>query len=189
MQIKNFNYSESKIDTFVTDSYNRNYLWLGFEKNGSYCTLQKVSANNPYQIYFNIDVEIDEWKKFFIYSTYLYTAVSDDIYIGKRYALSTPLTSTNNFTKPIDANEDPVDIQVTSTYVFFLLPGILSGETAKIYKFTLTGTYVETIELSTVENISSFVAIDNTNLWAITNASPTELIRIYNDGSWHYTAS
>jgi len=187
MQIKNYNYSESQVETFITDSYSGFYLWLGFKKDGDTCTLKKVSANNPLQTYFYIDVTIDAFKKFAIYSNYLYTAINDATYIGKKYALLSPSTSFN-FTKPIGANESPIDIQVTSSYVFFLLPGNISGENAKIYKFTLSGTYVETIDLATIQNVSSFVVIDDTNIWAVTNTSPSELIRIYNDGTWNYSS-
>jgi len=186
MQIRNFNFTESKINSIIIDNYSGNYLWLGFQKSGDYCTLKKVSANNPLQTYFDIDLEIDVIKKFVIYSTYLYVAINDVTYIGKKYSLLNPLTTSSNFTKPVGANEAPIDIQVTANYVFFLLPGNISGENAKIYKFTLSGTYVETIDLATIQNVSSFVVIDDTNIWAVTNTSPTELVRIYNDGSWNY---
>jgi len=188
MQIKNFNFTSSQVDTFITDSYLGSYLWIGFAKNEDYCVLKKVSANNLFQVYFNIEEEINAFQKFSIYSTYIYTALDDTNLIGKRYALSNPLTTTSNFNKPVGANESPIDIQVTSNYVFFLLPGNVSGENAKIYKFTLTGTYVETIDLSTIQNVSSFVVIDDTNIWAVTNDSPTQLIRIYYDGTWNYSS-
>lgn len=186
MQIKNFNYSNSKIDTFLADTYSGNYLWLGFAKEDDVCLLKKVSANNPLQTYFSIEEEIDAFKKFAIYSTVLYVALDDATYIDKKYSLINPLTTTTDFTKPVGANEAPIDIQVTSNYVFFLLPGNTSGENSKIYKFELDGTYVETIDLTTIQNVSSFVVIDDTNLWAVTNTSPVSLIRIYNDGSWNY---
>lgn len=188
MQIKNYNFTESQIESIIADSYSGFYLWIGFKKDGDTCTLKKVSASNPLQVYFDIDVEIDAWKKFAIYSTYLYSAIDDATYIGKKYALLNPLTITTNFNKPIGASEAPIDIQVTSNFVFFLLPGNLSGENAKIYKFELDGTYVETIDLSTIQNASSFVIIDDTNLWAVTNTAPVELIRIWNDGTWHYSS-
>ena len=188
MNISHYNFTESQIESIIADSYSGNYLWIGFKKNGDTCTLKKVSANNPLQTYFDIDEEIDAFQKFAIYSTYLYTAIDDATYIGKRYALLNPLTTTTNFTKPVDSNEAPIDIQTTSNYVFFLLPGNISGENAKIYKFTLTGTYEETIDLSTIQNVSSFVVINDTNIWAVTNNKPTELIRIYNDGSWNYSS-
>lgn len=187
MQIKKFNFTDSKINSIIVDNYSGNYLWLGFEKSGDYCTLKKVSANNSLQTYFDIDLEVDAIKKFAIYSTYLYLAIDDSTYIGKRYALLNPLTTTSNFTKPVGANEAPIDIQVTANYVFFLLPGNISGENAKIYKFTLSGTYVETIDLATIQNVSSFVVIDDTNIWAVTNTAPSILVRIWNDGSWNYS--
>lgn len=186
MQIRNFGFSKSKIDTFIADTYSGNYLWIGFAKEDTTCSLKKVSVNNPLQTYFSIDVEINAWKKFAIHSPYLYTAIDDSTLIGKRYALSATSVS-NNFTKPSGANEIPIDIQVTANYVFFLLPGNLSGENAKIYKFSLTGTYIETIDLTTIQNVSSFVVIDDTNIWAITNTIPTNLIRTWNDGSWNYS--
>lgn len=186
MQITNYNFNQTEISAIIVDTYAGNYLWLSFIKSGNYCILKKVSANNPLQTYFSIEEEINAFKKFVIYSTSIYTAIDDTIYIGKRYSLLNPLTTTLNFNKPIDANEAPIDIQVTSNFVFFLLPGNISGEHTKIYKFTLSGAYVETINLLTVQNVSSFVVIDNTNIWAVTNTSPTELVKIYNDGSWNY---
>lgn len=186
-QIKNINYYKTKIDSFICDTYISKFVWLGFSKENDVCILQKVSANNPLQVYFTVEESIDMWKKFFIYSTYLYTAIDDDELIGKSYLLSNPLSTTNTFAKPSGANEAPIDIQVTANYVFFLLPGNISGENAKIYKFNLTGTYIETIDLATIQNVSSFVAIDDNNLWAVSNKAPSELIRIYNDGAWNYS--
>jgi len=187
MQIRNFNFNQTKINTFIIDTYSGNYLWLGFVKDGTTCNLKKVSANNPLQTYFTLDVAIDTWKKFAIYSQYLYTAVDDSSVIGIRYALTTPLVISTNFTKPDGITEAPIDIQVTSNYVFFLLPGLISGENAKICKFNLTGTFIETIDLSLIQNASSFTVIDDTNLWVVTNTEPTSLIRIWNDGSWNYS--
>ena len=179
-QIKKYNLNETQINHFVVDIYSGNYIWILFVNR-----LKKVSANNPLQTYFNIETS-ETLIKGAIYSTSLYVAIDDSTIIGRRFSLINPLTTTLDYNKPVGANESPIDIQITANYVFFLLPGNLSGENAKIYKFTLNGTYVETIDLVTIQNVSSFVVIDDTNLWAVTNTSPSELVRIYNDGSWNY---
>ena len=51
MQIRNFDFSQSKVNTFISDTYSGQYLWIGFEKDGDYCNLRKVSVNNPLQTY------------------------------------------------------------------------------------------------------------------------------------------
>lgn len=186
--IKNFNYSENEISMIVTDT--SNYLWVGFEQDESgNCALQKVSSNDPSQVYYDIDVAIDEFKKGIISGAYLYLAIDDASILGKRYTRSNPLGTVVDFSVPVGITEVPVDILI-STYVYFLIPGSLSGTNAKILKFTTAGTYVETIDLTTVTNATSIAEDSVTgDLWIVTNNSPADFVRIYNDGTWHYTVN
>jgi len=189
VQIKNFNYTESEISTFVVDS--AGYLWIGFTQDGSgNCAFQKVSANNPLQKYFDIDIATTEIKKGYVFGDYIYIALSDNLLIGKRYGLLNPLTVYNDFSIPSGITEVPVDILAYGSYVYFLIPGDISGANAKICVFQLDGTFEETIDLSTVTNAKSFTMdTDNTELWVITYKTNAQYVRVHqlSGGAWTYT--
>ena len=189
MLIKNFNFSEKEISMILMDSLNL-YLWLGFKQDASgNCAFQKVSWNNPLQVYFDIDIAVDEIKKAVCDGLYIYLALDDSSLIGRRYTRSTPITTPTDFSIPAGITEAPVDILV-STYVYFLIPGSTSGTNAKIVKFNTSGTYIETIDLTTVTNAQSFTEDSVTgDIWVTTFTSPGTYVRVYNDGTWHYTVN
>lgn len=189
MLIKNYNFSEEEISIIISDNNNGEHLWIGFESNGTTCNLQKVSAHDPLQKYFDLDLSVEEIKAGIINSTYLYLALDDDEYIARRYTLSNPLSGSVDFVIPSGIVEAPVDVLV-STYVYLLIPGNISGQNAKIVKMTTAGAFVETIDLSTVTNAKSFTVDTVTgDIWVCTYTSPATFVRVYNDGSWHYTVN
>jgi len=184
--IKTYNFSESAIKSFIVSTANGQYLWIAFSQdNDGNCALLKVSAHNLLQQYFNIDIAVDEIKKMTIYSTYIYLAYDDSALIGARYSLNNPLTTYNNFSLPSGIDEAPVDLIVDGTYVYYLIPGNDSGKNAKIVKLTISGTFIETIDLSTVTNAVSF-STDGTDFWVITYESPSKLVRVYDDGGYTF---
>lgn len=186
MLIKNYNYSENEISMIVADT--SNYLWVGFQQDASgNCALQKVSSNDPEQVYYDINVAIDEFTKGIINSLYLYVAVDDSSLLGKRYTRSNPLGTVTDFSIPVGIIEAPIDILV-STYVYFLIPGNLSGTNTKIVKFSTAGVYQETIDLTTVTNATSFCISDVDEIWVVTNESPASYVRVFSisGGSYDY---
>jgi hypothetical protein len=180
MQITNYSFDETQIIHAVVDSSSTGYVWLLFLN-----TLKKVSASNPLQIYFNI-TEDEDFVKAFLYSSYLYCALDDSTLIGRRYSITNPLTTTTDFTKPVGINEAPVDVVVGSLGVFFLIPGDISGENAKIVKMSLAGVYDTTIDLTTIRNAKSITIDLNNDLWVVTNAAPLEYVRVFLDGTWQF---
>ena len=189
MQIKNYNYSENNISMVVVDP--NGYVWMGFQRDASEkCALQKVSANNPLQKYYDIDIAILEIKKGYIFSDYIYLAFSDSSLIGRRYSLLNPLTTYTDFSLPLGIIEAPIDVLAYGSYVYFLIPGDISGTNSKICVFTLNGTFSEIIDLSTVTNAKSFTVSSVTgDLWIVTNKPNAEYIRVnqISGGSWIYT--
>lgn len=192
-KIKNYNYSEKEISSKTVDSNNGQFIWVGFNQDASgNCSLQKVSANNPLQKYYDIDIAITEIKKGFIYSSYIYLGFDDTSLIGRRYSLNNPLTSYTDFTLPSGITEAPIDVVAYGSYVYFLIPGETSGTNTKICVFTLAGVFQETIDLSTVTNARSFT-IDTTTeeLWVVTYNSYADYVRVYqlSGGIYTYTVN
>ncbi len=188
--IKNYNFSENAINSFIVDETNGEFLWISFSQDASgNCALQKVSGHNPLQKYFDIDVAVDEIKRMYISGSYIYLAYDDDTYIGARYSLANPLTTSTDFSLPAGITEAPIDVLVSGSNVFYLIPGNTSGTNAKIVVLTTSGTFSETIDLSTVTNAVAFSIDDSDNIWVITNESPAKLVRVYDDGGYTYTVT
>lgn len=187
MLIKNFNYSEKEISMLLRDIADE-YLWVGFNQDASgNCALQKVSFNNPLQVYYDIDIAVTEIKAGACSGSYLYLALSDSSLIGRRYNRSTPLSTTVDFDLPVGISEAPIDV-VVDTYVNFLIPGIVSGTNAKIIQYTTSGTFVQTIDLTTVNNASSFCKSGD-DFWVVTNEDPSKYVRVYplSGGGYSFT--
>jgi len=183
MIIKKYNYSEHQISFIQIDTNSSEYIWLGFKQdNDGNCALKKVSAHNPLQTYFDIDIAVDKIVKSKISGTSLYLAFDGSSLIGRKYSVSNPYDTSTDFDIPAGITEAPVDIIVDSN-VYFLIPGNSSGTNAKICIFSTSGTFSETIDLPGVTNASAFT-IDNGDLWVCTNEDPAKLIRVYDDGGW-----
>ena len=184
MLIKKYNYSEHEISDIIVDTNYAEYLWVAFKQDSSgNCALKKVSAHNPLQTYFDVDITTTEIKRLIISSTYLYVALDDTSYIGKRYSVSNPVSGVVSMAIPSGITEAPVDMIVDS-YLYFLIPGSISGTNAKICVFTTAGVFSETIDLPTVTNASAITIDADDNLWIVTNTDPCYLIRVYDDGGW-----
>ena len=181
---RHFTYIEKQITAQVVDqSYNQ--LWLAFKQDTSgHCALQKMSAFDPSQLYYNIDISVDEITKMFINSSYLYLAYDDSSLIGARYSVSNPLNTSSDFSIPAGITESPVDILVSGSDLWYLTPGSGTGENAKLVKMSLTGVYDETIDLIETGNIitNAISLTEDTvsgDLYIVTNNSPSELVRVY----------
>lgn len=183
-QIKSYNFSEHEISFILTDTSSGYYLWIGFKSDGSNCALKKVSAHDPLQTYFDVDIAVDEIIKGRILSSSIYLAVSDDELIGQSYLIGNPLNTPTDFEIPDGIVEVPVDLVVKGSYVYFLLPGSISGQNAKICIFSTSGTFSETIDLTGITNASALTIDDNDDLWVVNYQDPVTLTRIYDDGGW-----
>jgi hypothetical protein len=149
MLIKNYNFNLNDITALLVVS---NYLWIGFKKYGDYCQLYKVSAFYPYQIFYKIDVPVDKIVKIKAWtqpslSDYIFVLVDDDDYLCIRYNHYHPLTDIQYFEKPTGINEEFVDLALDTQNAYFLTSGIPTARPAKIFQYTVTGTYTRTFEL------------------------------------------
>ncbi|MHA2013370.1 MAG: two-component regulator propeller domain-containing protein [Candidatus Helarchaeota archaeon] len=186
--IRNYNFSENQITAFAVDS--AGYLWIAFaqDANGN-CAFQKVSANNPLQKYYDIDISVDEIKKISVSGSYVYLAYDDATYIGTKYSLLNPLTTYTNFSLPAGITEAPIDVLINGSDLFYLIPGESSGLNAKVVKMSTAGVFDQTIDLATVTNAKS-ITIDSGSgdLWVCTNTDPSTYVRVYQQsgGNWTY---
>lgn len=187
-QINKYNLSEQNITSIVIDETNQDYLWVCFDQdtNGN-CAIQKVSANNPLQKYFDIDLAVTKINKIIQYSTYVFLAVDDSTILGKRLSKSNPISSTVSYTIPEGIIEAPIDVIANATNVYFLIPGVVSGTNTKVCVFTTAGSFVQTIDLSLVNNASALTFDNVGEIWIVTNTSPSHYVRVYFNGTWNYT--
>jgi len=186
---RRFDYSEQKITAQVIDETN-SYLWVAFSQNESgNCVLKKVSAFQPDQVYYSIDIAVDEIVDMKISGSYIYLAYNDSSLIGAKYSLTSPLTSSTDFNIPSGITESPVAVEVNGSSVYYLIPGNSSGTNSKISEITTSGVLVENIDLSTVTKSKSFVLDSDTgDLWIVTYTSPVNLVRVYEFAEdWYYT--
>lgn len=187
MLIQKFQYDYKKLTAIVYDNYQGNFLWLGFSSNTGICKLLKVSANNPKQVYYELDVQAEEILKIVNHNQYIYLLLKDSTYVSARIHKTTPLTFFSLIFKPIGLPETPIDIFSDLQYTFFLLPGE-DGNNAKIYR-THPDPLVLTlmITLTGVHNVTSMAKKNYLdNLWVVSNEQPGKLIRIYDSAGFKF---
>ena len=186
MITRKFDYNLTEITALTSDTNGGKYIWVGYKKNESnVCLLKQYSAHNPEQVYYELEVSVDEIKDLKQIDAYLYVAVDDSTNIGLIYSLLNTTIVDTEIVLPASANEAPIKIIFEDTdYVYFLLPG-LNTENIKIYKYPYNSNSLdETIELTGLHNASSFTIDSSNNIWVVTNESPSKLIRIYDDGGY-----
>lgn len=182
-QFKNYQYDEKEISSLIVDASGSNFVWIAFKKNDEgNCLLKKVSANDPSQIYYTLEIATNEITKLKISNDFLYLALDDSSNIGKKYSLTQPLTNYTDIELPSGINEAPIDLIIDGSFLYYLIPGNISGEIAKIVKMTTNGTFLTTIDLEDginfATNAVSFL-IDNVGLiWVVTKTNPTFLIKV-----------
>lgn len=186
---RQFNFSETVITAQAIDE-STSYLWLAFSKNADgNCILKKVSAFQPDQVFYSIEIAVEEITAMKISGSYIYLAYNDSSLLGARYSLTAPLTSYTNFNIPSGITEVPVDILIDDTILYYLISGASSGLNAKIIEMSTSGTVIETIDLTTVTQATSF-ALDSVtgDLWVVTYTAPAKLVRVYEiDTVWYYS--
>ena len=187
--IRKYDYDENEITAITKDSSEN--LWLGFKKESDgYCYVKKVSKQNPYIILADeIEIEADNINHMSFISGYINLAL-DSSYFGCRVSYTNPYGAKFYIDYETGINEAPIAVvlmnQGGTDYSFYLLPGILSGEVAKVVKYRYS-TYYETIELEKsgeiIRNAKNIVSDGNENLWIVTGDNPSKLVIVYNPGS------
>jgi len=185
--VRKYNFETSQISALAHNSVGGQFLWVGFLPiDSGVCNLKKVSAFDPLQTYF--DLEITANKIVQLHSSalsFVYMAVDHETVCGYRYSVLTPNTGIVTYTKPVEITENPIGFTLDTSYVYFLLPGKESGTEAKILKYSLTGTYLHTIELTGVTDAIG-ITLDS-DLWVITDENPSRLVRVYGSGTSYNT--
>lgn len=187
MIIRKFSFSDNKkISCQVSDKTN-NFEWIAYEQDvDGICFLQKQGAFDPSQIYYSLERTVENINKLFIDSVNIYTAYDDTTLLGEIISTTNPLTSTIEISIPGGINEKAVDVVAQSGNLYFLTPGIATGENAKIIKYDTNGNLDQVIDLiktgDIVYNALSFTIDINDDIWIATNESPSNLIRIYDTG-------
>jgi len=188
MNIRNFNFNTTEVTAIASDTNNGDKIWIAFAKNSNdVCWVKKVSANDLTQVYFEFSLTVDAITDILWFDEdYLYITVDDDTNL---FYMTNPQAPTYPGPEavliPSGINEAPISIKDDGTYIYLLFPGSAIGEDAKICKYNDTS-FVETIDLTGI-NDAIGMTIDGTDIWVVTNESPSKLIRVYQISGDIYT--
>lgn len=195
MSTKKYTYNYGTIKTMLLDN-TIDVIWLFFNKvNNGKCHIVQVSSNDLYEGQYDVEITANTIAKARQDATYLYTAITGGTVLGSRYSKTNPFTDYQNFGFPTGITEEVVSMAVDSNgFSYFLTPGTLSGENAKIYVYNDSCVFTETIDLGEsgkIINNAVDITIDaNDNLWVITSDSPAQLVRVYfESGGWKYAVT
>ena len=191
MQIKNYTFNISRVTAIVVDTTTNNYLWIAFAKSSDDgCVIQKVSANDLSQIYYEFTLPVDEITDLHVFDSYLYVTVDDATNFFYKIGVSSPLSDQTEVTIPVGINEVPISIIDDGTDLYVLLPGSAVGENSKICKYDDSPSFVETIDLTAV-NDAVAISLSGSDLWAVTSESPSNLVRVHelSGGIYTYTVT
>lgn len=187
-----YNYTSDKQITALKVDSSNNFAWMAFAKNSdNKCIIEKQFGFNPFQTFFTLERSVEEVTAMDLNSTHLFVAYNDSTLLGEKISLSNPLTSTTEISLPA-VNEYPIDLHINGSDVWFLLPGSTSGNVATLLQYNTSGTLVETIELiksgAEIVNASSFTIDGLGDLWVVTDTSPANVVRVYEDSAsiWNF---
>jgi hypothetical protein len=187
---RDVHYNHNDITTEAIDTNSGKFLWLGFKKdsNGN-CRILKTSASDPNQIYFDVNLAIEAINKIHISGFNLFIAADHAANYIYRYSVFNPIASPVSFTRPAGVVESPVDVVEGGSSLWWLIPGIASGEVAKIIKTTTLGNFQQTITLQIsgeeVRNAKSLTYVSG-ELWVVTYTNPAKAVRVFQEsgGLW-----
>jgi len=164
-------------------------VWIAYAVNNvGVCHLQKVSALDLNQVYFDVSVTANEIINMVICGTYICLLFdnSTPTYIGRLYKLTSPSTIKYSLIRQADVDEEPVDLSYSSldTQVNILLPGESSATNAKIYRYSaISGSYQNTMAVRVgdigIVDARSITHDSSDNQWIVTHTDPVKLIRMY----------
>lgn len=183
MTTKRFNFSSDKQITALKADNIVDFLWVAFAQNSDgNCIIEKEAKFYPTQTYFTLERAVTEVIGMDLDTTNLYVAYNDTTLLGEIISKTNPLTSTTEISRG-DIEEAPVDVIINGTDLWFLLPGDASGTNAQLLKYNTSGVLQDTVDLTksglTVTNAKSMIADDNDDIWIVTYANPTQLIRVF----------
>jgi hypothetical protein len=166
------------------------YLWVAFFGADELCEFCKCDYRNPDSIYFSLNVTVSEITNLLDDSTYIYFSCDSEVYCAGRISKINPLTTYKYVAVPAGIIEKTIDLVYDSTYIYLLTPGVASGTNAKIIKLNKTTlAYIETINLSDVNNAAHIDIDVDGNLWILSNLVTTTpvITKVYYSGTWQYT--
>lgn len=184
---RNIKYNHKDVVAEVTDTNSGQFLWVGFKKDSSgNCRLLKVSAHDPNQIYFDVDLTIEAIQKLHVSGSNLLIGVDHATNYIYRFSVFNPLSTPTVFARPSGVIESPVDVVEGGSALWWLFPGIAGSEIAKIVKTNTFGTFQETITLQQsgdeIHNARS-IAYSGGELWVVTYTAPAKGVRVFKVGS------
>lgn len=178
---------ENKITALlVDDTGTGKFIWVAYEGSGGSTVLQKRNAFDPNQLFFDITLPVDGIVRMVQDASFIYLAVNHSTRIGYRISKTNPLSSQTILNRPTGIVEVPVDLAIISTNLYFLTPGIVTGQLAKVSKMTTAGVFDENVDLTdgmTDITDASGITAAGTDLWVVTNTSPVYLVRIFPVGA------
>jgi len=185
-------FSSNEDVTAMYSDTNSNHLWTAFAQNSSdYCILKKQGCLDPEQTYYSLNKYVDEIVAIAGDATYIYLAYSDTTLLGEIISASNPLTTTVEITNP--ESEDPVDVLISGSDLWYLLPGSASGANAKLLKYNTSGVLQTTVDLTksgtTITNAKSMTVDGNGDIWIATYAVPSTIVRVteLSGGTYEFT--
>ena len=186
MIIRDYNFDTTQVTAMTIDIFNGDKLWIAFAKNSDgECIVQKVSANDLTQVDFEIALPVDAVVEMLWFDSDTFYILVDDatalFYKTDPQQPTVPEPVATNIT--VTTFETPISIKDDGTYTYILYPG--SSNPAKIMKYNGT-TYVEQIILTAVNNVIG-MTVSGTDLWVVTNTSPSNLVRVYQLSGGIYT--
>lgn len=174
-----YTFSEKKVTSIVNDG---NYMWIAFFGVDGVSHLYKASAYNLNWRYFKLNVSADSISKLVIDSGYLYLALDSSLYIGEQILAGNPLANYTYIDKPAGIVERAIDVVTSTNYIYFLIPGEITGTNAKVIKYSKALEYMLTVDLAQTGEIitnAKKISVDvDENIWVISEISPVILTKI-----------
>lgn len=183
--MKNKYIFQNETITAIKQEESNNYLWIATVDASNQIHLYMTSSFNPEVIYYDVDNIIgDSIQSIMIIGSYLYLALDSSQYIGLRVNRTSPIINQTYIDSPSGINEGSIDFVSDGTYIYFLTPGIASGEYSKVAKIGLSSlAYVETIDLSSsgdeVTDAKKIDIDDENNLWIVSQLTIPILTKVW----------
>jgi len=153
-------------------------LWIAFYGIGGICKLYGCSAYDLDVVYYDLNINANEITSIIEVSNYLYLSLDDTTNICAEFNLGNP-TDIWYLTKDSGIIEKAIDVAFDSSILnqaYFLTPGIISGENAKISVYDYNDSFVENIDLTTIYNASKISVDTDGLLWVLSDVDTSSPI-------------
>lgn len=186
---KDYKFTQSEVSAIAVDTNSGEFLWIAYTLKAGTCLLRKVAAHDLTQVYFSISLPVLAINDMKLLGTKLFVAISHATLGAYVITVTNPLSSQTTITlSSMGIVESPIAIGIGATKTYFLTPGVLSGENARLILFNSSGTYNSTVDLTesalVVLNAVSLTVDASENIWVVTSADPAELYRVFFSGTW-----